>query len=390
MNSNRTIKLRLVKTRVSTNYLDQMAFNAGGPPNVPTNRNQSMPWQLSMRDRIGEFDQNTPNQINSSNPPVGRPREYSDRMRQPIPFTTDNTGAYQDFLNQMTLNDPRSPFIRRNSSSLNAIAQSTAREISGVHHFYLNQMVPSPSPSPPLLSATNNIEGYNWGSSNQMAPRFLPLGHMHDLRSIDELPFGAPRGPRNSDHFSPLPSLSNRNEQGLNPVSSLNSKQAQKSPSPDTNTAHNPEPSTTTSLHNCTVCLSPLPAPPNVALVDPCHHEFCLECIQYWIQTQRQRVRVQRLTCPLCRGPIRQIVHGDGKTVEDSKNENVGSRRRQKMDAANAAADPRRRQELHVAGHTGNQIEEVRRTLDRWGGVGTGRPIREEGPPSNGASNWWT
>ncbi|KAF7874838.1 hypothetical protein EAF04_002012 [Stromatinia cepivora] len=371
-----------------------MAFNAGGPPNVPTNRNQSMRWQLSMNNRIGDLDQNTPNQMNPSNRPVGPPFRYSDQMRQPILFTTDNIGPYyQNFPNRMASNDPRSWSSRENSNRLNAIAQSTARNISGVHHFYLNRMNPSPSPSPPLFSATNNTEGYNWRGPNQMAPSFLPLGH--DPR-INEFAFDNSRDLRNSDHPNPLPSLSNSNEPGRNPVSTLNSEQAQQSP--DTNPAHNPEPSTTTSPHDCPICLSSLPAPPNVALVHPCRHEFCPECIQYWIQTQRRRVRTHRLTCPLCRGPIRRIIHRDEKIVENSKNETVGSRRQQKMDAANAAGHTSNQIEevrrtldrVGPAGNIGNHVVEARRTLDRWGGATTGRPTREEDFPSNGASNWWT
>ncbi|CAD6439874.1 1cba5695-da5f-49fa-93a3-1ac2e1f113f5 [Sclerotinia trifoliorum] len=381
-----------------------MAFNAEGPPNVPRNRNQSGRWQLYMEDHIGESAQNTPNEINPNNPPVGRPPRYNNHMHQPRPFTTDDMRTYdQNFPNRMAPDDPRPPFIPLNSSHLNGTADDTARKISGVHHFYLGQKVPSPSPSLPLSSLTRDIRMFRWRSSVQMHmdSSFAPLEYMHDPRTNSELSFGAPRGPGNSDHLSPLPTLSNNNGQSSHSISPLNREQAPKTP--NTTSSHKPKPPSASSP-DCTICLSPLPAPPKVALVDPCNHEFCLDCIQYWIQTQRKRasVCVQRLTCPLCRGTIQRVIGRDGEVV--------GSRKRRMMEAANLAAEEQRRWELDLAGHTGSRIEGVPRTLDRvgragdvgnqvgearrrrdrWSGAGTGRSTREEDLPGNGAANWWT
>ncbi|APA07918.1 hypothetical protein sscle_03g026880 [Sclerotinia sclerotiorum 1980 UF-70] len=323
-----------------------MAFNAEGTPNVPRNRIRLRQCQLYMEGRIGGSAQNTPNEIYTSKPPVGHLPRHNNHMHQPAPFTADDMGTYgQNFSNQMAPNGPRPPFIPINSSHLNGTADYTARKISGIHHFYLNQMVPSPSPSPPSSSLTRNIRMFSLRYSTQMhmAPSFPPLGHMHDPRSINELSFDNPRGVRDSGHFSPSSSLSNNNGQGLNPVSAINNngqgfnpvsainnneqdphpvtlhrrEQAQNPPTQSQHTLHNTPSPPPPPIPQTAPSVSPLPAPPKFALVYPCHHEFCLGCIQYWIQTQQKRVNVcvERVTCPLCRGTIQRVIDRDGEVI---------------------------------------------------------------------------
>lgn len=196
----------------------------------------------------------------------------------------------------------------------------------------------------------------------------------------------------------------------LTPVSTRNSEQTQTTP--DVNSPQDPEASTTVGTNECPICLSPFPPPPNAVLVHPCNHEFCLVCIQTWIQTQRQRPNARPVNCPFCRGPINRIVDRDGNIVEYQRN-NVpavvagaqGRLSRLLGGAVANVADSTPRASSTMSG--ANSFDEFRRTLNRVGPAGniseqvararerlddadadSSRPANAT-DVANGAYGWW-
>ncbi|KAF7957807.1 hypothetical protein EAE96_003377 [Botrytis aclada] len=194
------------------------------------------------------------------------------------------------------------------------------------------------------------------------------------------------------------------------PVSTPNSEQAQTTP--EVSPPQAPETSTADSTNDCPICLSPFPAPPNAILVYPCNHEFCLVCIQTWIQTQRQRRDARPVNCPFCRGPIRRIIDREGNIVEYQRNVSgtiAEARERMRRMLRGAVANvadssPRAsramggvdlsdelRRTLNRVGPAGNISEQVARVRERLedADADSSRPANPLDLP-NGALGWWT
>ncbi|KQK73613.1 E3 ubiquitin-protein ligase Topors-like protein [Amazona aestiva] len=56
----------------------------------------------------------------------------------------------------------------------------------------------------------------------------------------------------------------------------------------------------------CPICLDPID---DTAYTDPCFHTFCFHCIKQWAD--------MAATCPLCRWPIKTILHMVRSDEED-------------------------------------------------------------------------
>ncbi|TGO22766.1 hypothetical protein BPAE_0155g00040 [Botrytis paeoniae] len=236
--------------------------------------------------------------------------------------------------------------------------------------------------------------------------------------------------PRIQTHRPRVTATSTINFRNSIPVSTRNSEQAQTTPevsspqvpeasseqaqtTPEVSSPQLPEASTAVGTNECPICLSPFPAPPNAVLVHPCNHEFCLVCIQTWIQTQRQRPNARPVNCPFCRGPINRIVDRDGNIVEYQRN-NIPdaiteARERLRRVLGGAVANvayptPRAsstmgdvdafdelRRTLNRVGPAGNISEQVARIRERLDNADadSSRPANPLDLP-NGALGWWT
>jgi hypothetical protein len=60
------------------------------------------------------------------------------------------------------------------------------------------------------------------------------------------------------------------------------------------------EESPTSPRENCVICLESIDLA-NKAVVKPCNHDFCFECIQSWVENSN--------TCPLCKTDITELQH---------------------------------------------------------------------------------
>ncbi|TGO89663.1 hypothetical protein BPOR_0099g00180 [Botrytis porri] len=230
----------------------------------------------------------------------------------------------------------------------------------------------------------------------QNRPRFITTSSVNITNPISV-------SPRISEQAHATPEVSSTQ------VPEASSEQAQTTP--DINSPQVPEEPTAVGINDCLICLCPLPASPNAVLVHPCNHEFCLVCIQTWIQTQRQRPNVRPVNCPFCRGPINRIVDRDGNIVEYQRNIvpdaiiDARERLRRLLGGAVAnVADPTPRASSTIGGG----FDELRRTLNRVGPAGnireqiarvrarlgdadadSSRPANPLDLP-NGALGWWT
>ncbi|TGO44077.1 hypothetical protein BCON_0618g00020 [Botryotinia convoluta] len=217
--------------------------------------------------------------------------------------------------------------------------------------------------------------------------------------------------PRRQTHRPRVRATSSVNITNPIPVSTRNSEQAQTTP--EVSSPQLPEASTAVGTNECPICLSPFPAPPNAVLVHPCNHEFCLVCIQTWIQSQRQRPNARPVNCPFCRGPINRIVDRDGNIVEYQRNNVPGAiteargrltrllggaianvadstpRASSTMGGADAFDEFRRT--LNRVGPAGNISEQVARVRERLDNADadSSRPANANDLP-NGALGWWT
>lgn len=91
-------------------------------------------------------------------------------------------------------------------------------------------------------------------------------------------------------------------------------------PSVSTNSSTNPV--------SCPICMETLSSSSDVAIVQPCNHEFCRSCIMAWIRTQRGRSELQPSGCPICRGVIQRVFQRNGRAVEDLRDEVASERQR--------------------------------------------------------------
>ncbi|KAI9646625.1 hypothetical protein NHQ30_004621 [Ciborinia camelliae] len=114
---------------------------------------------------------------------------------------------------------------------------------------------------------------------------------------------------------NPPPRSTNNNSQNTQAPDSRSSKHPSESAA---HTHQAPQPTTADpDSSECPICLCSFPAPTKVVFTYPCHHEYCLQCIQHWIVVQKRRRAVQTPSCPVCRAVIQRLVERDGKLVEE-------------------------------------------------------------------------
>ncbi|TEY71650.1 hypothetical protein BOTCAL_0089g00290 [Botryotinia calthae] len=266
----------------------------------------------------------------------------------------------------------------------------------------------TPTRHDPSLAVTTRNYTNTSNPSQGVAPRRYRPFPLTTSTTFMDLP-DLDRVYSNSRRQTPLPrptATSSVNISNSIPVSTPNVEQAQTTPEvPDTPTAAGTD--------ECPICISPFVAPLNAILVHPCRHEFCLECIQTWIRTQRQRLHAQSVNCPFCRGPINRIVDRDGNNVEyqinnvpTARTERLVRWRRSIIDALANGTDPTPRVSRTMGGV--DAFDEFRRTLNRVGPAGniseqiarvrerlddadanSSRPANANDLP-NGALGWWT